>query len=423
MSEMMVIVRRELLERVRARSFLVGTLLFPLLLVALMVLPHVLGSRGTRRTLAVVNEGPATVADAFVAALADTVGLDTDNRYRIERVEGSLSDVRERLNARVTAKEIDGYVAFPADVLERNEVIYRARSVAGLSVMRDLRRAASRAVQAERLQRAGLNGAAVASLVRPVDLAAARLTTRGEEGGDALSSFFTAYIVAFLIYFLTLFYGMSITRSVIEEKTNRIAEVMVSSVRPGHLMAGKILGVAGAILLQLAIWAAIIVVLTTQSELLAQRFGFGPNALKGLAIDPWVGVALFLFFVLGFVLYAALFAALGAAVTSDQEAQSLQMVLMIPLIAPLVAIEPVTTDPLGATATALGLIPFTSPITTPMRMAVSPVPIGQILGSLALLLAGIVVVAWLAGRIYRIGILSTGKRPTLSELGRWLRMA
>jgi ABC-2 type transport system permease protein len=310
----------------------------------------------------------------------------------------------------------------PPDVVERSEIRYRASTIASPGMLRDLRAAASEAVQAERLQRAGLDGGAVAELVRRVDVDNARITGEGEERGDALSTFLVAYMLAFVIYFVVTIYGVGVLRSVLEEKTNRISEVLVSSMRSGHLMAGKILGVGAAALVQVTIWGLALALLT-RSEALAARAGLPPGALQALSLDAGTAFAFLGFFVLGFLVFAALFAALGAAVTSEQEAQSFQMILLLPLIVPLLFLVPLTSEPLGPLATALGLFPLTSPIAMPMRMASAAVPLWQTLAALALLAVALLGVAWLAGRVYRIGILSTGKRPTLRELGRWLKMA
>lgn len=422
MTELLIIVRRELLERVRAKSFLIGTLLFPILMGGLIVLPALMGGSGRTRTLVLVDEAPPGVGDRFIQAITAPPRSDRDNRYRVDRVNGTLADLRVDLNGRIVNNEIDAYVAIGPDVLDTSEILYRARSISSLAVMRDLRLAASRAVQEERLKRAGLDGSRVSALIQPVDVNGARVTRRGEEAGSAISTFLVAYAVTFLIYFMTVFYGVNVMRSVLEEKTNRIAEVLVSSVRPTHLMAGKILGVGSAAVLQVAIWIAIAVV-GLKSGVLTRKFDIGPETLGAFRVEPWVGLMLLAFFLLGFFLYASLFAALGASVTTEQEAQSLQTVVLMPLIIPLVFLGAITNDPLGTASTWMGLIPFTSPIAMPMRMASGPVPLAQIAGSMALLVAALVFTAWVAGKIYRIGILSTGKKPTLKELGRWLRAA
>jgi ABC-2 type transport system permease protein len=171
---------------------------------------------------------------------------------------------------------------------------------------------------------------------------------------------------------------------------------------------------------QVIIWMIILTLLATQSQRLGSRFVLPDSVMQALRVEPQTGVLLFLFFLLGFFLYASIFATVGASVTSEQEAQSVQFIALLPLISPLLFLESILNAPLGRTATTLGLIPFTAPIAMPMRMASSPVPPLEIAVSLVLLVCAVVVVAWVAGKIYRVGILSTGKRPTLGELGRWI---
>jgi ABC-2 type transport system permease protein len=250
-----------------------------------------------------------------------------------------------------------------------------------------------------------------------------RIDGTGEEWGDAQSTFFLAYILSFVIYFMVLFYGVSVMRSVLEEKTSRIAEVLVSSLRSTELMAGKIIGVASAALLQVFIWAALIGLLITQSDAIAERIGIDPESLTAVSLDPGTIALLLAYFLVGFLLFAALFAALGASVTTEQEAQSFQMVLVIPLVVPLGFLVPLTSEPLGRAATFLGLFPLTSPIAMPMRLSAAAIPPTQIALSLVFLASALLLTGWLAGRIYRIGILATGKRPSCRELIHWLRMS
>lgn len=423
MHDVLLIIRREFHERVASRSFLLGTILFPLLMIGLIILPRLIGRGGTERTLALVNEGPAGVGAAFTAALSRPAENAEDNTYRVLPVDGSLDQVRSSLAARVESKEIDGYVVLPRDVLEHGAVLFRARNVGSFSVMRDLRAAGNRAVQSERIKGAGIDAAAVAALIAPVRVDEAKITARGEERGGALSTFLTAYLVAFLIYLMTTLYGVAVMRSVLEEKTNRIAEVLMSTIRAPHLMAGKIIGVGSAAVAQVLIWIAILTVVMTQSSRLGPRFALPDGVAQALNVEPLTGVLLFLYFLLGFFLYASIFAMVGASVTSEQEAQSVQFIALLPLIAPLLFMESILNAPFGATATILALVPFTTPIAMPMRMASVQVPGTEIAMSLVLLLAGIGLVAWLAGKIYRVGILSTGKRPTVGELLRWIRAA
>lgn len=429
MSEVMTVFRREFLERVRSRAFLLGTVLFPLLMSALWILPAVLGGGGGGvRKIVIVDQAPAGVGTLVERALTapPPPGAPKDddrNTYQVERIVQPMAQVKPALIARVQKKEIDGYLYLPPEVVRTSQADYRARNVANFSVLGDLSKATSGAVQAVRLQASGIQPAQVAALVRPVELKTMRVTAKGEEGGSAVSSFFLSYIAGFLIYFMILLYGMNVLRSVLEEKTNKIAEVIVSSMKASHLMLGKILGVGGVALLQVGLWAAITGLIGARSNLLASRFHLPPGTLDVIHVPLGTVVAVIAFFVLGFLLYSAVYAALGAAVNSEQEAQQFQMLVLIPLIIPILFVGRIVADPLGQAATVLGLIPFTAPVTMAMRLASTPVPAVQVVASLAGLVVTVFVVAWIAGKIYRVGILSTGKRPTLAELGQWLRAA
>jgi ABC-2 type transport system permease protein len=421
---MFLVMKREFRERVASKSFLIGTLVFPLLMIALLILPRLVGGGGSDWRLALVNEAPGSVGPAFAAALAKGSEARDDNRYTLAPVEGTIADLREKLAGQVQRKEIDGYVVLPPDVLGKGALQFRSRKAGSFAVLRDLRTAATRAVQGERLKASGIDPSAVAALVAPVTVNEARITVRGEEeSGGAFSTFLAAYVVAFLIYLMVTLYGVTVMRSVLEEKTTRIAEVLISTIRAWHLMAGKIIGVGSAAVTQVLIWIVVMTIVVTQGHRLGDRFALPPTVQQALTIEPLTGVLLFLFFLFGFFLYASIFAIVGAAVTSEQEAQSVQFMALIPLILPLMFLQSILNAPLGPTATTLGIIPFTAPIAMAMRMASAPIPPLEIAISLALLLVAIVAIAWIAGKVYRVGILSTGKRPTPRELIRWIRTA
>lgn len=424
MREIWLVFRREYLERVATRMFLVGTLLFPVLMGGMMILPSLFDG-GERRSIVVVDETAAGVGEALAARLTrDPAAIgEGANEYRITVVTGSASEATSGLNARVESGEIDGYLVIPADVFAANVLRYRSTRIASPGMMGDIQAAASETIRGERLRLAGIEPATINEVIRPVVVDNGRVGGGGEDRGDAMSTFIVVYLLAFVIYFMVFLYGVHVMRSVLEEKTSRIAEVLVSSLSATQLMAGKILGVAGAALTQVAIWAAVIGLLVIQSDRIAERLGVDPAMLAAIEVEPFTLLLLLSFFFLGFFLYASLFAALGASVTNEQEAQSFQMVLILPLVTPLLFLVPLTTDPLGRASTVLGLFPLTSPVAMPMRLAAASVPPGQVALSLVLLAVALGGMSWMAGRIYRIGILSTGKRPTFRELARWLRMA
>jgi ABC-2 type transport system permease protein len=422
MREIGIIIRREFLERVRNRAFLIGTFAFPLFMFGVLWIPTMMGGEGTVKKLALVDEAPAGISDRFVAALTAAADSDAAIKYEVEEVPGPFAAARPELVRRVLADSLDGFVVLPADVVTSNEIVYRATNIANQLVLRDLRTAGSAAVLGARLERAGLEVTDLAELVKRVDIDEAAITDTGEEGRGAETTFFFAYIAGFLVYFVTAIYGMVVLRSVIEEKTNRISEVMVSSVRASHMMLGKIVGVGSAALLQVAVWIGAIVLITTRSPLL-EKMGVPSELLAGITLPPGQAALFLAYFALGFLEFAALFAALGAAMNTEQEAQSMQMVLMVPLFLPLLFLMQLTGEPLSRLSTVLGVFPLTAPIAMPMRIATVSIPPIQIAASLALLVLGLFVIAWLAGKVYRIGILSTGKRPTMAELVRWLREA
>jgi ABC-2 type transport system permease protein len=422
MREILIIVQREFLERVRTKTFVLSTLLLPALVVLMVVLPVLFSPQGGEQSLVVVDEAPGAVGEQVVALLTQPrEEAPSAYAYRVERIAAPMEEVREELNARVREREIDGFLWLPPGVLGGQPAEFRARNAGNFEVNADLRRAVSDAVRAERLRVSGIEIEQILAMVRPVELETARITERGAEGATATATFAAAYGVGFLAYIFIVIFGQNVMRSVLEEKTNRIVEVIVSSVRATHVMAGKILGVGAVALLQLAIWAVFLVAVLSQSNLISDRFGVPPETLRALRVDPLIGLALAGFFLLGFLLYAAMFAAVGAAVSSEQEAQQMVLVVLLPLFVPIFFMIPILSDPLGSTATLLGMIPFTSPMVMPMRMGATGIPVHEIAGSLALLALGVMVMVWLAGKIYRVGILATGKRPSLRELGRWLR--
>jgi ABC-2 type transport system permease protein len=451
MRELWIIVEREFQERVRTRAFAIGTLIFPLFMAAVFLLPTMFGDQGPRQLdIAVVDRAPAGLGDVFVhalhasailaeaaaraaggdgtlstaeqeTALADAADAAHARTYAVRRLPADAA--LDELNRQVLAGDLAGYVVLPEDLLDGAPVMYRARTVSNPYVLRDVRLAGNAAVQASRMGAAGLDPAMVQQLLEPVDVSAIRITASGQEGGDAQGTFLVAYLLAFLAYMVIAMYGHTVMRSVIQEKVTRISEILVSSVRASHLMAGKIAGVSAAALLQVAIWVAMVALVVGRSELVQERFGISPAVMDAFRLEPAIGLVLALFFILGFLLFAALFAALGAAMSTEQEAQPFQMILMLPLFLPLLFLGPITTDPDGRIATVLSLLPLTSPVAMPMRLAAAPPDPLTIALALALLLLATAAIAWVAGKIYRVGILATGKRPSLGELTRWVRAA
>lgn len=426
MSEMLIVLHREFTQRVRSKSFILSTVLVPVLMVAMFAVPLLMevSRKGGESTIVVVDEAPEGIGERVVGSLGREPASERDERFVVERIRAPIGAVQDSLRALVLAEQIDGYLYLPPDITDSNVVQYRGQSVTNMDLNQQIGEAVSSAVQGVRLAEAGLEPGDVAALLQPVGVRAARITSAGEEGQSAASGMVSAMVVGMFLYFLIILYGTQVMQSVQEEKTNRIAEVLVSSLRSSDLMLGKVLGVGLVALLQVSIWVVAGVALASQRARLVSMLGLPELPLSlSLGIGAWHAVALALFATLGFFQYAALFAAAGAAAESAEDAQRFVFPILLPLVIPIFVQGQLLAEPRGTLATVLGALPLTSPMVMPMRMGAGGIPATEIVVSLALLAAGVWLVGILAGKIYRVGILSTGKRPTMRELARWVRTA
>jgi ABC-2 type transport system permease protein len=274
-------------------------------------------------------------------------------------------------------------------------------------------------VTTARLEQAGVGAATIDGALRPTSLSVEPLSA---EDGPAGLRQALGFLFAMALYVMFIVYGQMIARGVLEEKTSDIVEILISSLRPWEMMLGKILGIGGVGLTQVAIWGVVIAV--------ASMFGLAgaAPALAELGLDisgvavPWDLILWSLvYFVTGYLLYSGVFAAAGALVTSEQDVQQVLIPALMPIILPILVLPAAMQTPDAPWVVAMSLFPFFSPILMPMRIAASHVPLWQSALAVVLLLAATLVLAWAAGRIYRIGILMKGKRPNLPELVRWLR--
>ncbi len=276
---------------------------------------------------------------------------------------------------------------------------------------------------AQRLEREGVDAATVDSLVTAqIDIPAERITDRGR-GGSGLVGFFFAFGVAFLLYMSIILYGQNVLRGVMEEKQTRVAEVVMSSVKTDTLLAGKVIGVGAVGLTQLVLWGITTWLLLELRAPILTRFGHPVMPLQLPSIGAGALVLLLAFFLLGFIFYSALFAAVGAMVNSDQEAQQAAQPVMLLLIAGIIFVNPVLMNPQSTLAKVVSIVPFAAPIIMPLRLSLIEVPAWELVTALVALVAACLLAVWLAARIYRVGLLMYGKRPSFRELARWIRMA
>ena len=437
MSNISIIIQREFNERVRKKSFIITTLLMPLLMVALMAAPALIMqfSRGDEKRIAVIDES------GLVAPR-----LESDEELRFEPTDLTTEEARRTLTDRFGVLRIGG------DILENpSDVKLYANSSSSLSVESSITDQIERILEAEKLKRYNIDNLQqiLDEVKTTVTLQTFRNDKSQEEETHAQSSTVatvTGYVLGFILYMFLLIYGQMVMQSVIEEKNNRVLEVMVSSVRPFDLMMGKILGIASVAVVQVAIWGVLIcgigaavmphlmpsdVMASAQAMQqgmpdAAAASGMDPEMLQAVAAITDLGyivrifVCLLLFVFGGYLFYSAMFAAVGSAVDNVQDASQLQTPITLPIILALLMMFAVNRDPNSQMAFWFSVIPFTSPIVMIVRIPYD-IPLWEIALSLAVLYASFVGMVWFAAKIYRVGIFMYGKKPTLGELFKWVR--
>lgn len=416
MRKIWAVVRREFVERVRKRWFWVSALLGPLFFAALIFAPLLFGGGGGTKRLALVDGGPAP----YGAQLADS--LEASGIFHVVLRTTPRAGLLDSLTGEVSGRRLDGFLILTPRTLDSATATYRSSNVSSLRDIGELKAALARLVVSARLERAGVSPAVVGLTQVDVDLETNRISGSRTTGENSAQSFSLAYAMAIVLFMVIVAYGVNVMSSVLEEKTTHVVEVLVSSLRPFQLMVGKVLGVGAVSLFQFVIWGVSGALLVSHRSALTGGMSLGKEG--GVFALPQVSpgtLAVFgAYFIGGFLLYSSLFAAVGAMSSSEPEARQAQQPVIFLLLISYLSIWALSGNPDSPYALTISLLPFTSPIAMPVRWAASIVPTGQLLASLALLALGVVGVTWVAARIYRVGILMTGKRPSLRELGRWV---
>lgn len=424
MRKVWVVIRREFVERVRNKWFVISTVMGPLVMAFFIFLPFMLAeSDGGDRSI-VVADLTSDEFGAHVATVLDVPGSISASRLVVE--PDRLSAVADSLAQLVGMKTLDGFLLVTDATVEGGEAEYRGSNVSSLTDMRVLERLLREAVLVERLNRVGVDPEAVARAQAPVLLRTAAIRGGRVTEESGASTFLLGYVMWFILYMAILLYGLQVMGSVVEEKNSRVIEVLVSSLKPFQLLAGKVGGVGCVGLFQLLIWGVAARLLLTQrgrlAEVLGLEMGTGQSVtLPSVPIDLiWVFL---LYFLLGYFLYAAMFAAVGAMSSTEAEARQAQMPVVLLLAIPAIMLVGVLDNPDGSLAVALSVVPFSSPIAMPVRWAAAEVPLVELGFSVALGVVTVVAITWIAARIYRVGILMYGRRPGPRELIRWVGTA
>ena len=439
MRKLLAVVRREYVQGVRNKGFIISTLLAPAIMALFFVVPVLLATlrTGGATRVAVVDLTGGRLYDPLSEALARGGRADEDearkrqpqglrdeefeSRFSAERVElggRPFEAVKEELRRRVLDNKLDAFLVLPPEVLEGGAAQLYSRSAGDLFTRSAIERSLSRVVADERLRAARIDGERVRELTRKVEVEQARVTATGEQSASGAGGFILPFLVGTFIVVAIMMYGQVILSAVVEEKTTRIVEVLFSSLRAFPLLLGKLVGVSLVGFTQFAIWALMFLALGL--------FGGGGLALAGgdLALPriPAAGLLLApVFFTLGFYIYGTLYAVVGSMVTSEKEATQIVMPLsFLPALAIYLAF-PIIRNPNSSFSFWISMVPFFSPITMLVRIVTERPPAWQIALSLLIGAATVVAMVWVAARIYRTGMLMYGKRATIPEVLKWVR--
>jgi ABC-2 type transport system permease protein len=437
MKKILAVVRREFVERVRTKAFVISTVLLPVFMVAMVLLPALMMSGGDRTSrVAVVDASTTNLGQRVSQALeAEKIGkgADAKSRYTVQVFPAGgddLAKVRDGLIAETgfsSSKKKDGWngvLVLTDATLSTGKLAYYGGNVGSLDAMSKLQRAVSSALTGVRLAKSGVDTALLKEAMKQADMDTTKVTDGKQTGQSGTESYLIAYFMGFILYIAILIYGQQTMTSVIEEKTSRIMEVLTSSLTPFQMLLGKVFGVGLAGLAQMAIWGGTVLVLSSQRLPLAGMFGMSADAAQSFPIPsmpPALLVVFLLYFALGFLLYGALYAAIGAMCNTIQETQQYATFITLFIIVGFFTVFALIKDPTGPLGVTMSYIPFFAPFTMPVRWSLTSVPPLELALSLTLMVVALLACVWLAARIYRTGILMYGKKPSWGELWRWIR--
>ena len=431
-SKIGIVIKREYLERVSKKSFIFTTILMPLFMAAIMIAPALITLFSTPELKHI--------------AVIDDSGVIAPTLKNGEGVE--FISINEPLEAAKANEDIDGILVINKDVLtDNNSVSLYTHDASSMMVEQNITNQIEKTIENIRLKNYNIENLnqIINDINANINLTTYRINEEAEDSSSSSTvSYFIGMIMSLLLYMFLLLYGQLVMTSIIEEKNNRVLEIMVSSIKPGQLMMGKILGIGAVALTQVMIWGVLIVSMSAfvlpailPAEILGEVNAFNAGSLnastanndiemlQALSIVSNVGyvlnifIYLILFLLGGFLFYAAMNAAIGSAVDNVQDASQLQSVVMIPIILGLVMSMSVINDPNSTFATVLSMIPFTSPMTMMTRIPFG-IPTWEIITSLIILYISFIGMVWLSAKIYRVGIFMYGKKPSIKELIKWI---
>lgn len=417
-NQLSTIISREYFERVKRKSFIISTILMPVFMVALMALPALIAIFSTpeEKKIAVIDDS---------GVVAKTLQNGDETRFVVVS-DAVLGDLLEN-------EDYYGVLAIGSDIVKNpSDVTLYTHAASSMQLENAIARQIKNTVEQIRLREYNIENLSeiLAAVNADVRMQTFRIDSDETSETSSALSYFIGIIMSFMLYMFILLYGQMVMTSIIEEKNNRVLEIVVSSVRPTYLMLGKILGIGLVAITQILIWAAIIMSFSywVMPSLIA-NIGAGAGDPELLAALGRLGdgsymltlfVYLLLFLIGGYLFYSSIYAAIGSAVDNIQDAGQLQSVVIFPIIIGIIFGMTAASDPTSTMSEWMSMIPFTSPMVMMARIPFG-IPAWEIAVSLVILYASFFVMVWVAGKIYRVGIFMYGKKPSVKELIRWMR--
>jgi ABC-2 type transport system permease protein len=434
MQKLFAVFKREYLQAVRKKMFIIMTILLPVLLAALFILPSLVMMKGLGRKQITVIDGTGQLGGAFDRANEQTpakknLGDETPTlmavTYLAKTGEPHLDAVAkpylDRLSADKKEERLDGVFVIPADAFTdaKAHMKYYSRSSTDFIVQERLSGMANRAIQRHRLAGRGISSIDIDQITTETPVDSVQVSKTGEQKKGGPANLFIGIIFAALLMMPSFIYGLEIMRGIIQEKNDRVVEVLVSSMSPRQLLTGKILGIAAVGLTQITAWLVMIGIIGAFGAVTAKSAGVDISQYLQLSTF----VHFFVFFILAYLTYVCIYAIGGAVCNSDKEAQQLIAPITMTMMVPWFLIGALITNPDSPLVVGLSLAPVWGPLTMFVRTLVSDPPVGQVLITIGTSILTVMALFWATAKIFRVGILSYGKRPTIPELWRWIRVA
>jgi ABC-2 type transport system permease protein len=413
MKKVLTVAKWEFLEKVKTKAFIISIILTPTIVVFFSITPTMLAGKEseTTKVMGLVDTSGIYFRPIEKALYKFTIEKNQPAYILIRlsnKSQNKFETLKKEADEDVIKGKVEGYLLIKNGGTDSVNVEYRSKSIGNFNDIQRLSDAFNEARIEKKLQAEGIDPKIMNYISKNVDIKSVKLEESGKESNvDSITTFFTAFIFVMLLFMLIMLSGQMLVRSLVEEKSNRLIEIIISSCSADELLTGKILGLGALGLFQILIWALIAV------------------SLLGAAVIPFTTfhniIPMLIYFLLGYTFYTAIFVGIGSIVTTEQEAQQITTYLSFLLLLPIVLILPVMENPNSILIKILSYIPITLPTAMLLRVNLGPIPAVVIAITICIMVISIYIAIKLASKVFRIGILSYGKRPSLKELGEWIK--